>query len=145
SVMVLVMIVLGGTGSIAGVIVGALLLQLLQSWFLQDLTQWTHAFGKFIDNDFLQHVELVQSIELIFGVILVLMMLFRRQGLIPATGTTAALTHAQQTALPSRGEIATKLTGIRRPDDLPQDRPLLETRKLVKRFGGITAVKELDV
>src|SRR6202008_4167464 len=38
SVMVLVMIVLGGTGSIPGVIVGALFLQLLQSWFLQDLT-----------------------------------------------------------------------------------------------------------
>jgi len=144
SVMVLVMIVLGGTGSIAGVVVGALLLQLLQSWFLQDLTQWAHALGKLVHSDFLQHVDLVQSIELIFGVILVLMMLFRRQGLIPATGTTAPLTHAQQTALPSRGEIATSLSGIRKGNDLPDGTPILETRKLVKRFGGITAVKELD-
>src|SRR5271167_911201 len=40
SVMVLVMIVLDGMGSIYGVIVGAVILQLLQSWFLQDLTQW---------------------------------------------------------------------------------------------------------
>src|SRR5229473_3219642 len=36
SVMLLVMIVLGGTGSVAGVVLGALILQLLQSWFLQD-------------------------------------------------------------------------------------------------------------
>src|SRR5262249_48154953 len=42
SVMLLVMIVFGGIGSIAGVVVGALILQLLQSWFLQDLTQWVH-------------------------------------------------------------------------------------------------------
>src|SRR5258707_5929882 len=47
SVMVLVMVVLGGMGSIAGVVVGALLLQLLQSWFLQDLTHWIHMLGKF--------------------------------------------------------------------------------------------------
>ena len=45
SVMILVMIVLGGIGSVAGVVVGALILQLLQSWFLQDLTQWIHALG----------------------------------------------------------------------------------------------------
>jgi branched-chain amino acid transport system permease protein len=143
SVMVLVMIVLGGTGSIPGVIVGALFLQLLQSWFLQDLTQWTHAFGRLVSSDFLQHVDLVQSIELIFGVILVVMMIFRRQGLIPATGTTAALTHAQQTAITSRGEIEKPLSGIAKVE-LPPGMPLLETRKLIKRFGGITAVKELD-
>ena len=45
SIMILVMIVLGGIGSVAGVVVGALSLQLLQSWFLQDLTQWIHALG----------------------------------------------------------------------------------------------------
>src|SRR6185437_752941 len=37
SVMILVMIVLGGMGSVAGVVLGALILALLQSWFLQDL------------------------------------------------------------------------------------------------------------
>jgi hypothetical protein len=47
SVMLLVMIVLGGTGGVAGVVLGALILQLLQSWFLQDLTQWIQAFGNF--------------------------------------------------------------------------------------------------
>ena len=144
SVMVLVMVVLGGMGSIPGVVVGALLLQLLQSWFLQDLTEWTHALGRFSHIEWLQQVQLTQSIELIFGIILVLMMLYRRQGLIPAAGTTAPLTHAQQTALPSHGEIATSLSGIAKGFDLPPGTPILETRKLVKRFGGITAIKELD-
>jgi branched-chain amino acid transport system permease protein len=111
---------------------------------LQDLTEWTHALGRLVNVAFLQRVDLAQSIELIFGVILVLMMLYRRQGLIPATGTTAALTLAQQTALPSHGESLTSLSGIAKHIDLPPGTPLLETRKLVKRFGGITALKELD-
>jgi branched-chain amino acid transport system permease protein len=144
SVMVLVMIVLGGTGSVAGVVVGALLLQLLQSWFLQDLTGWVHSFGQFIGSGFLQRIELVQSIELIFGIILVFMMLYRRQGLIPATGTTAPLSLEQQTALPSRGEIEKALSGLGKGVDLPPGVPILETRGLVKRFGGITAINELD-
>ncbi|HEX3500771.1 MAG TPA: ATP-binding cassette domain-containing protein [Stellaceae bacterium] len=145
SVMILVMIVLGGMGSIAGVVLGALILALLQSWFLQDLTQWIHAFGRLIDVEWLQEIELIQSIELIFGIILVFMMLFRRQGLIPATSTTAPLTHEQQTALPSRGEIQAALSGLGKGADLPPGTPLLEARKLTKRFGGITAVKELDL
>ena len=38
SVMILVMVVFGGIGSVWGVVLGALILQLLQSWFLQDLS-----------------------------------------------------------------------------------------------------------
>src|SRR6185437_14550664 len=122
-----------------------LLLQLLQSWFLQDLTGWVHSLGALVGSGFLQRVDLVQSIELIFGIILVLMMLYRRQGLIPATGTTAPLSLEQQTALPSRGEIEKALSGLGKHVDLPPGVPILETRKLTKRFGGITAVKELDL
>src|SRR5260221_2257165 len=145
SVMILVMIVLGGTGSVAGVVLGALILALLQSWFLQDLTQWVHALGRLIDVDWLQHVELIQSIELIFGIILVFMMLFRRQGLIPATGTMAPLSFEEQTALPSRGGIQAALSDLVKRADLPPSTPLTKTRNLTKRFGGITAVKELDL
>ena len=92
SIMILVMIVLGGIGSVAGVVVGALILQLLQSWFLQDLTQWIHALGNWTGIVFLQNLDLVQAIELIFGVILVVMMLYRRQGLIPERAAVTALT-----------------------------------------------------
>src|SRR6202048_3190452 len=80
SVMVLVMVVLGGMGSVAGVVLGALILQLLQSWFLQDLSQWVHALGRVTGIAFLEQFELVQSIELIFGIILWVMLLCRGEG-----------------------------------------------------------------
>src|SRR5437660_8869386 len=137
SVMLLVMIVFGGIGSISGVVLGALILQLLQSWFLQDLTQWVHAFGNLTDIAFFQQVDLVQSIELIFGVILVLMMLYRREGLIPAHRSVTALSQAEQTAVPSRGGFTGALAQ-RSPVDLTQ--PLLEIRGLSKSFGGLRAV-----
>ncbi|HKX16963.1 MAG TPA: branched-chain amino acid ABC transporter ATP-binding protein/permease [bacterium] len=144
SVMILVMIVLGGMGSVPGVVVGALLLQLLQSWFLQDLTQWVHALGRLVGSVALQEVQLAQTIELIFGIILVSMMLYRRQGLIPASRTTAALSMEEQAAHPSRGGIGVSLSRLRRVE-APEGAPLLETRALTKRFGGITAVRGVDL
>ena len=144
SVMLLVMIVLGGMGSVAGVVVGALLLQLLQSWFLQDLEQWVHALGKVTGIGFLEAVNIVQSIELIFGIILVVMMLYRRQGLIPERRAVTALSHAEQTAVPSRGGIKGELTPLHHKPVDP-DRPLLEISGLAKSFGGIQAVRGLDL
>jgi branched-chain amino acid transport system permease protein len=144
SVMLLVMIVLGGMGSVAGVVLGALILQLLQSWFLQDLTQWVHVLGNFIGVEFLQKLDLVQSIELIFGVVLVVMMRFRRQGLIPERAAVTALTHAQQTAVPTRGVVAGALAPLH-GKTIDASRPLLEIRDLKKSFGGIVAVKGVDL
>ncbi len=144
SVMILVMIVLGGMGSVYGVVLAAIILQLLQSWFLQDLTGWIHWLGRAVNVAWLERVDLVQSIELIFGIILVTMMLFRRQGLIPATRPTPALTLEQQTAHAGRGGFATPIRGIESSKDAPR-RTMLETRKLTRRFGGIVAVKELDL
>ena len=69
---------------------------------LQDLTLWVNAFGRAVGSVYLQKVQLITALELIFGLILVLMMLFRREGLWPATRRVAALTREQQTALPSR-------------------------------------------
>jgi len=143
SVMVLVMIVLGGMGSVAGVVLGALVLQLLQSWFLQDLTQWVHALGRVTGIAFFEQVDLVQSIELIFGVILVLMMLYRREGLIPAQRAVTHLTHAEQTAVPSRGGIAGEFALSSRAID--PGKPLLEVKGLRKSYGGIKAVQGVNL
>jgi branched-chain amino acid transport system permease protein len=144
SVMLLVMVVLGGMGSVAGVVLGALILQLLQSWFLQDLTQWVHALGYFTRIGFLQEVDLVQSIELIFGIILVVMMRFRRQGLIPERTAVTALTHAEQTTVPTRGGIGPRAAALRRRN-IDAGKPLLETAGLEKSFGGIRAVRDLNL
>jgi branched-chain amino acid transport system permease protein len=141
--MVLVMIVFGGIGSVWGVVVGALLLQILQSWFLEDLSQWLHALGRLVNIDWLQHVELASSIELIFGVILVFMMLYRREGLIPATRRVAALSLDEQAAqvgrggfkgLPSMGAALNSATGT-----------LLQVSDLTVRFGGLVALRSIEL
>jgi branched-chain amino acid transport system permease protein len=142
--MVLVMIVLGGIGSVAGVVVGALTLQLLQSWFLQDLTQWIHALGNLTGIAFLQTLDLVQSIELIFGIILVTMMLYRRQGLIPERAAVAALSYEQQNAMPSPTVVDAGLAPLHRRTIDP-GKPLLEIKGLAKSFGGIRAVNRIDL
>jgi len=144
SVMILVMIVLGGIGSVAGVVVGALILQLLQSWFLQDLTQWIHTLGEWTGIAFLERVDLVQSIELIFGIILVVMMLYRRQGLIPERAAVKALTYEQQSAMPSRNSVDARLVPLHRRTIDPGE-PLLEITGLAKFFGGIKAVNRVDL
>ena len=142
SVMILVMVVLGGMGSVWGVVLGAMILQLLQSWFLQDLTGWLHAFGELVGSAVLQRVDLTQSIELIFGIILVVMMLYRRDGLIPAHRKATALTFEQQHATVQR--VSTfSLPGITPPE--LRGKPLLEVSGVTVRFGGLVALNKMTL
>jgi branched-chain amino acid transport system permease protein len=144
SVMILVMIVFGGIGSVWGVVLGAYILQLLQSWWLQDLTGWINALGRATDIDWLRHVDLVPSIELIFGFILVGMMLFRRQGLIPATRPQAALSFEQQQAVIRRGGFSDlKLQGL--GGAVRDGAAALEVRDVTVRFGGLTALNQVTL
>jgi branched-chain amino acid transport system permease protein len=142
STMVLVMVVLGGMGSVWGVVVGAAILQLLQSWWLESLTSWVHSFGALTGIGFFQQVDLVQSIELIFGIILVAMMLFRREGLIPARRLTPALSIEQQRAEVRRGGFV----GL---DRIPRweagQGNALEIRGLTVKFGGLVALNKVDL
>jgi len=140
SVMILVMVVFGGIGSVWGVVVGALLLQILQSWFLEDLSGWLHALGRLLSVDWLQRVELASSIELIFGLILVLMMLYRRQGLIPAARRVPTLSLDEQTVEPALGRFTTPT-----PPDRSTSRPLLEIADLTVRFGGLVALQSVEL
>ncbi len=144
SVMILVMIVFGGIGSVWGVVLGAFILQLLQSWWLQDLSEWLHALGRLVDSSMLQHIDLVPSIELIFGLILVCMMLFRRQGLIPATRPQPPLSFDQQHAEIRRGGFTgLKLAGL--GGDVRTGAAALEVSGLTVRFGGLTALDKIDL
>ena len=76
SVAVLSMPVLGGMGNIPGVIVGSLVISSLDRFILPQLTNFMHNFGVQID--------LTNSRFLIYGIILVMTMLFRPEGLIPS-------------------------------------------------------------
>jgi branched-chain amino acid transport system permease protein len=143
SIMILVMVVLGGMGSVWGVVAGAVILTLLQSWFLPDVTGWVQALGNAVGSPFLQQLDLTRSVELIFGIILVLMMLFRRQGLIPAVRRQAALSFDQQNvASVARGGFANAaVLGLR--EDAPAQG--LEVRGVLVRFGGLTALNKVDL
>jgi ABC-type branched-subunit amino acid transport system permease subunit len=83
SVAVLSMLVLGGMGNIPGVIVGSLVISSLDRFILPQLTNFMHGFGIAID--------LTNSRFMIYGVILVLTMLFRPEGLIPSRQRKAEL------------------------------------------------------
>ena len=143
SVMILVMIVFGGIGSIWGAVAGAFILQLLQSWWLEDLTGWIDDFGRAIGNRWIAHIDLVPSIELIFGVILVLMMLYRRQGLIPAYRPPAALSFEQQHAVVQRGFGELRLSGL--GGEANSDATALAVRGVTVKFGGLVALNAVDI
>ena len=142
SVMVLVMVVLGGMGSVRGVVFAALLIASLQSVILQELTLWVNALGRGIGSPWLARIQLITSLELIFGLILVLMMLFRRQGLFPAARRVAALSREQQATLPARGVAARLSWATGRPTT---SRRLLEIGGLTKRFGGVAAADGISL
>lgn len=88
SVFVLAMLVLGGMGNIPGVIAGSLILSSLERFILPQTTNFMHGIGLSID--------LTNSRFLIYGAILVAMMLFRPEGLIPSRQRKAEL-HAADT------------------------------------------------
>jgi branched-chain amino acid transport system permease protein len=141
SVMILVMVVLGGMGSVWGVVTGAMLLSLLQSWFLVSLSDWLHALGRLLANDWLQEVQLAQASELIFGCILVFMMLFRRDGLIPATRTVPG-TWSDEPERPAAPGWA--LPRFDQAAPAPEFLAL-EVRGVTVRFGGLVALNAIDI
>ena len=143
SSMLLVMVVLGGMGSVWGVVVGAALLQLLQSWMLPSATGLLHDIGESLGSDMLMQVDLTQWTQLLFGIILVMMMLFRRDGLIPATRKPPALSFDAQ-----------HVTGVTRGGFVGLDRiprweqrqgNALEVRGVTVKFGGLTALNAVDI
>ncbi len=143
SIGILVMVILGGMGSIPGAVVGAILLSILQSVVLQEMTSWVQALGKLIGNDWLAKLELVRAIYLVYGIILVLMMLRRRQGLIPEAPRLAALRTEELQVQPTRDHAIT--LGLRPANPANADHPLLTIRQLAKRFGGVVAADRIDL
>jgi branched-chain amino acid transport system permease protein len=90
SISILVMVVLGGIGSVPGVVLGASLIALIQLYLLDQLNTWAHGsfsagplhltYHTLVPDTF----DMSQAEYLIFGIMLVLMMIFRPEGLIPS-------------------------------------------------------------
>jgi branched-chain amino acid transport system permease protein len=76
SILVLAMIILGGLGSIWGVVVGAIALSFINTWLIPDvINSWPGKLG----FDF----DATQITFAIYGFLLVMMMILRPQGLLP--------------------------------------------------------------
>lgn len=76
SIFLLAMVVLGGMGNVWGVILGAFVLSWVNGNGLS-------AFGAFYNERFGTDVDFASFTFLLFGLVLILMMLFRREGLLP--------------------------------------------------------------
>jgi branched-chain amino acid transport system permease protein len=77
------MVILGGMGSIYGVILGAILLQGLNFYLLPQVNVWVHAIGDAVGSPLLSGVDIPKYNFFLFGLLLVLMMLLRPEGIIP--------------------------------------------------------------
>jgi branched-chain amino acid transport system permease protein len=91
SIILLAMIVLGGMGNVWGVMVGALLIAWINSTGLP-------AFGDLVNNTFHTQINFPSYNFLLFGGALVLMMLFKREGLIPESRLKAILHESDDTS-----------------------------------------------
>ena len=83
SITILIMIVLGGLGSIPGVILGAIALRFLDTFligYISNAAQTNPVIGHLLGN-----LDLNTAKFLIYGIILLVMILLRPQGLIPNT------------------------------------------------------------
>ena len=112
SITVLVMVVLGGMGNITGVIVGALVIYFVLNTLLPSLASNAESLANTIglgslnqqNGDWPGLYSEVQRMQfLIFGLILVLIMLLRPQGLFPSRVREQELKHA---AVQEEGSVA---------------------------------------
>jgi branched-chain amino acid transport system permease protein len=91
SVMVLAMVILGGLGNIWGVLVGGLVLGLFDRGISAQLSVWLRGLGEVLGIPPLATIDLSRSRLMIFGLALVLLMLWRPEGLFPSARRRAEL------------------------------------------------------
>src|SRR5215203_5034967 len=83
SILILSMVILGGMGSIYGVILGAVALQGLNFYLLPQINGWIHAIGDAVGSAALSNADVPKYNFFLFGILLVVMMLLRPEGIIP--------------------------------------------------------------
>jgi len=110
SIYILVMVVLGGMGSIPGVIAGAGVIYFINNYFLPQLNHWVQSTPA-LTHTILANVDFTQIRNLLYGIILVAMMILRPEGLIPS-GRRRRELHGEGVAIESLsvvGEVAAEV------------------------------------
>jgi branched-chain amino acid transport system permease protein len=84
SIAVLSIIVLGGIGNIAGVILGSFVLTFVIFWALPHMNEWSTTVSQTFNIPALAGIDFSSYTYVLYGVALILMMLFRPGGLLPS-------------------------------------------------------------
>jgi branched-chain amino acid transport system permease protein len=164
SVIILAAVVLGGMGSIPGVVAGAVAIGYLPE-YLRDVSagQWiTARLNTLIGG----HANTITEYRvLIFGAALVAIMVFRPQGLIPSRQRAAELAEGGETGglavavVPTEGghevravpeaaaaaEAADDTTEAELPVVIEAAETVLELRDVTMAFGGVVAMKNVSL
>jgi ABC-type branched-subunit amino acid transport system ATPase component/ABC-type branched-subunit amino acid transport system permease subunit len=131
------MVVLGGMGSIPGVIAGATVIATLNLYLLNQLNAWSHD-----PTTILGRLPLINTIDfadvrnLIFGTLLFAMVVLRPEGLIPA--------RARRADEEPLADPAAAPEPLPPPQTAPAE-PLLRIQHLSKSFGGVTALDDFSL
>jgi ABC-type branched-subunit amino acid transport system ATPase component len=151
------MVVLGGAGSLRGVILGAMLITLFDRVVLSQTTFFVRWVGRTAGIPVLTGADLTLWRWFFFGLGLVLVMLLRPEGLAGRRGRPVSRPD------PDEDDAATpESTAAIRVDAVPawlserararsaaggaaDGAPLLDVRGLTKHFGGVLAVNEVDL
>ena len=84
SIAVLSIVVLGGIGNIAGVILGAVILTFVIFWALPNMDAWSTTLSSTVHIPALANINFSSYTYIIYGLALILMMLLRPGGLLPS-------------------------------------------------------------
>jgi ABC-type branched-subunit amino acid transport system ATPase component/ABC-type branched-subunit amino acid transport system permease subunit len=171
SIMLLCMVILGGMGSIRGVIAGGIVITLFDRIFLAQLTHWVRALGSSLGIDALTTVDFTVWRWFFFGFGLVVMMILKPGGLIEARrsrhvsvgdergedelGKGDRIAPAQRSAEPQLASGGTGdlevLSWLREATAGPSPRDnqgsndlILQAKAIGKRFDGLAALTQID-
>jgi len=123
SIVVVAVVILGGSGTFWGPVVGAVIWIFFQAW-ASDLTVVQ------------EHPEFTLGM---LALVVIVLMIFRPNGLVTKRVDLAMSTISD--VEPAQAEVPTR-SGSSRPDD---GEVLIQARGVTCRFGGLTALKDLDV
>ena len=139
STLLLAMVILGGMGNVWGVCLGAAILAYLNQ-------QGLGAIGNTINSNFGTNIEITKYEAGLFGLLIVLMMLFRPAGADTQCQTQGRVRRDQGGARGHRrgGRVSTDAAEAPAPAAGPKGAAILETRAARKEFGGLVACSDID-
>jgi len=149
SIMLLCMVVLGGVGSMKGVILGAMLITLFDRVVLSQTTFLVRWIGRSVGVPALATADLTLWRWFFFGLGLALIMLLKPEGLAGRRLRPAAPdddeSGAADGAPPPRAEAAPRWLEERVRSTDGGSALLLDVQGASKRFGGLVALRQVDL